>query len=221
MTDVYIDQSIQKIRDLHTDILQMDKSTTTIREYISLQAERLLDAHSFGSTAVIFHLACWCKPLIGKNHEEIMNARLTPELAQQTMAAEYGFPTWNNVESLSETQFDTRFEACVDNMLHGELQLLQSALQSSPQLATQRSQYGHGATLLHYLAANGVESYRQITPMNAADIAQTLIDAGADASAKASIYGNSDVRGLLLSSAHPADAGVVGSVNAILERAMG
>lgn len=220
MTDIYIDESIQKIRDLHTDILQRDKSSTTIREFISLQAERLLDAHSFGSTAVIFHLACWCKPLIGTPREEIMNARLTPELAQQTIAAEYGFATWNEVEKLAKTRFDTHFEACIDNMLNGELSQLQSALKTNPEFATQRSQYGHKATLLHYLSANGVESYRQVTPLNAADMAQTLIDAGADANAKANIYGGSDVRQLLLSSAHPANAGVVQSVDEVLQRAI-
>lgn len=220
MPDIYIDQSIQMIRDLHTDILQMDKSSTTIKEFISLQAERLLDAHGFGSTAVIFHLACWCKPLIGKTHEEIMNARLTAELAQQTMAAEYGFPSWSDVESMAKTRFDTDFEACVDNMLEGELHLLQKALEANPQLATQRSQYGHRATLLHYLSANGVESYRQVTPMNATDIAQTLVDSGADANSQANIYGGSDVRALLLSSAHPSNAGVVQSVDAVLVRAI-
>ena len=220
MTDFYIDESIKKIRDLHTDILQMDKSTTTIREFISLQAERLLDAHSFGSTAVIFHLACWCKPLIGTPREEIMNARLTPELAQQTMAAEYGFATWDEVESLAKTKFDNHFEACVDNMLNGDLKQLQSALKDNPGFATQRSQYGHKATLLHYLSANGVESYRQVTPMNAADIAQTLIDAGSDPQATANIYGGSNVRELLLSSAHPANAGVVQSVDAVLQCAV-
>ncbi len=221
MPDIYIDKSIQMIRDLHTDILQMDKSSTTIKEFISLQAERLLDAHGFGSTAVIFHLACWCKPLIGKPRDEIMKARLTLEMAQQTIAAEYGFPSWNEVESLAKTRFDTVFEECVDNMLDGELHLLQKALETNPQLATQRSQYGHKATLLHYLGANGVESYRQVTPMNAADIAQMLVDAGADANSQANIYGGSDVRALLLSSAHPSNAGVVQSVDAVLVRAIG
>ncbi len=220
MTDIYIDKSIKMIRDLHTDILELKKTSTTIKEFISLQAERLFEAHGFGSTAVIFHLACWCKPLIGKPAEEIMKTPLSLALAQQTIAAEYGFASWKDVENLAKTKFDTDFEDCIDNMLSGKLQLLQNTLTENPHFATQRSQYGHQATLLHYLAANGVESYRQITPMNAADIAQTLIDAGADANAHAQIYGSSDVRGLLLSSAHPANAGVVQSVDAVLKNAI-
>lgn len=221
MTDVYIDESIQKIRDLHADILCLNKADTTIQKFISLQAERILQAHSSGNTAVVFHLACWCKPLIGKPADKVMNTSLTLELVQQAIASEYGFSSWNHLENLAGSEFDTQFEDCVDSMLHGELALLQNKLAENPRLATQTSQYGHKATLLHYLAANGVESYRQITPLNAADIAQTLIDAGADVSAQANMYGGSDVRGLLLSSAHPANAGVVQSVNAVLERATG
>jgi len=37
---------------------------------------------------------------------------------------------------------------------------------------------------LHYLAANGVEIRRQVVPANAADIAATLLAAGAGRSAK-------------------------------------
>jgi len=37
----------------------------------------------------------------------------------------------------------------------------------------------HHATLLHYVGANGIESFRQKTPANAVDIARLLLDAGA------------------------------------------
>ena len=38
----------------------------------------------------------------------------------------------------------------------------------------------HRATLLHYVAANGVEGYRQKTPNNAVEVATMLLKAGAE-----------------------------------------
>jgi len=74
-------------------------------------------------------------------------------------------------------------------------------------------------SLLHYIGANGVESYRQITPMNAAEIVKTLIDAGADVNAPANMYGGSTPLELVLSSAHPHNAGVVDEIAAVLRNA--
>jgi ankyrin repeat protein len=67
----------------------------------------------------------------------------------------------------------------------------------------------HGAMLLHYLAANGVEGYRQRSPKNAADVAGVLIEAGADPDALCSLYGGEcTTLALLVSSSPPAAAGV-------------
>jgi hypothetical protein len=67
----------------------------------------------------------------------------------------------------------------------------------------------HRSTLLHYVAANGVESYRQRTPANAVDVAKTLFGAGAEVDALADLYGGTcTTLSLLVSSCHPAQAGV-------------
>ena len=67
----------------------------------------------------------------------------------------------------------------------------------------------HRATLLHYVAANGVEGYRQRTPGNAVAVARTLLDAGAAPDAVADMYGGScTTMSMLVSSDHPARAGV-------------
>jgi ankyrin repeat protein len=63
--------------------------------------------------------------------------------------------------------------------------------------------------LLHYLAANGVEGYRQRSPKNAAEVATVLLEAGADPDALASLYGGQcTTMALLVSSTPPAKAGV-------------
>ena len=67
----------------------------------------------------------------------------------------------------------------------------------------------HSATLLHYVAANGVEGYRQRTPANAVDVARVLLDAGAEPDSLAQLYGGDcTTMALLVSSSHPARAGV-------------
>ena len=80
-----------------------------------------------------------------------------------------------------------------------------------PDLVKARSRSSHRATLLHYVAANGVENELQKSPKNGAEIARILIEAGAEVDALAETYGggtNQTTLCLLVSSIHPAAAGV-------------
>jgi hypothetical protein len=72
--------------------------------------------------------------------------------------------------------------------------------------------------LLHYVAANGVEDALQLTPPNAVAIAEALLDAGADADVRCRAYGDLDATTLclLVSSCHPAAAGVQGDLVRLL-----
>ena len=105
-------------------------------------------------------------------------------------------------------------------MVTGDLATLGALLEARPDLVRARSAYGHGATLLHYLGANGVETYRQRTPLNAAEVARLLIARGAEVGAAAAMYGGGQTAlDLLVTSAHPAEAGVTDSVAAVLRSA--
>jgi ankyrin repeat protein len=98
----------------------------------------------------------------------------------------------------------------------GDLTMLEAALRRNPTLIRARSTRicnlappVRGATLLHYVAANGVEGYRQKTPPNAVAIARALLTAGADPDAEADLYGGgATTMGLLVSSDPPARAGL-------------
>ena len=75
--------------------------------------------------------------------------------------------------------------------------------------------------MLHYLAANGVEIHRQVVPGNAAAVAELLLAHGAGVDATATAYGGElTTLDLLLSSAHPAHAGVTAELAAVLRSAM-
>jgi hypothetical protein len=109
-----------------------------------------------------------------------------------------------------------RFERAADAVVDGDLATLSALLASHPELATARASHVtdrnppvHRATLLHYLAANGVENVRQRSPHNAVEVARLLLTAGADPNALADMY---DARcttlSMLVSSTPPARAGV-------------
>ena len=101
------------------------------------------------------------------------------------------------------------FEAAADAIVAGDLATLERLMSSDPSLVHERSTREHRATLLHYVAANGVENYRQKTPSNIVEIAAALLSAGAVVDAVADMYGgNSTTLGLAATSIHPLRAGV-------------
>ena len=67
-----------------------------------------------------------------------------------TIAREYGFKDWNDVDSIGDRRSNVRFEKAVNAMLSGNLSLLKGLIEETPNLTSARSQYGHSATLLHY-----------------------------------------------------------------------
>jgi hypothetical protein len=93
-------------------------------------------------------------------------------------------------------------------------------LSRSPDLVHARSTREHHATLLHYVSANGVESYRQKTPANVERVARRLLDDGAEVDAEADVYGGgATTLGLVVTSAHPRRAGVQNALaDLLLER---
>ena len=102
-----------------------------------------------------------------------------------------------------------RFEAAVEAVIAGDLATLQALLGEDAALVRARSARAHRATLLHYIAANGVEEERQKTPANAVEVAKLLLQAGAEADALADMYGGTcTTMSMLVSSAHPAQAGL-------------
>jgi len=108
------------------------------------------------------------------------------------------------------------FASGVHSVITGDVDALQSLLRSKPDLVRARSARRtcqdpvvHGATLLHYLGANGVEGHNQRSPSNAVDVAKTLLGAGAEADALAGMYGGQYATlSMLVSSTPPAKAGV-------------
>ena len=121
----------------------------------------------------------------GKPVTDVDVATLDVADARTVVARQYAFESWTDLVEFTEmiTRDDAiaRFEAAVEAVISGNVAMLQSMWRDDPDLIRARSKRRHHATLLHYIAANGVEGGRQKTPENAVAVAKTLLDAGAEA----------------------------------------
>ncbi len=137
--------------------------------------------------------------------------------AQHLIAEAHGYESWGAFalhveEAEGKRKPHDDFELAADAVVNGDLATLESLVRKNPELIRARSRRVHRATLLHYVAANGVEDFRQKTPKNAVAIARFLLEAGSDVDASAETYGGGHwqtTMNLLVSSAHPAGAGLM------------
>lgn len=192
-------------------------TTATIRLYES-QAAALLEAWQAGDANALSYF--------GEHLPRIQKRSLADEVfdivdARAAIAHGYDFADWESLSAFAGAMARQEaavypFELAVDAVVSGDLAGLRSFIQRYPQLTTARSSRvthfdppQHRATLLHYVAANGTEGYRQRCPPNAVAIVELLLDAGAEVDALASLYGGEcTTLSLLVSSTHPAQAGL-------------
>ncbi|HTE46734.1 MAG TPA: ankyrin repeat domain-containing protein [Gemmatimonadaceae bacterium] len=140
--------------------------------------------------------------------------------AQFVIAEAHSFENWaafaRHVGGDSQLDpHDVDFERAADAVVNGHLETLAALVIANPRLIRERSSRVHHVTLLHYVAANGVEDFRQKTPTNAVEITRYLLGAGAEPDASADTYGTDTLQttmNLLVSSAHPAKAGLQSAI---------
>jgi hypothetical protein len=153
---------------------------------------------------------------------DIQKNVMTDEDARLVVARWYDFRDWAALRDWVEAvTLDgspvSLFETAVEAVINGDAMGLERLLRDHPDLVTARSSrvtwwqppQMHRGTLLHYIAANGVEGFRQMTPKNAVEIATMLLRAGAEVDALADMYeGKHTTMSMLVSSGHPVKAGL-------------
>ena len=152
--------------------------------------------------------------------DDVKASPLTIADARLAVARWYDYQDWSRLgEHVSAIEAGgpiARFEGAVEALIDGDAASLSHLLAGDPGLVRARSTRvnyfdppQHRATVLHYIAANGVEGYRQRSPKNAVEVARVLLDAGADPNALASMYGSEcTTMSMLVSSTPPDEAGV-------------
>jgi hypothetical protein len=184
----------------------------TLEEY-QQQADALLEALKSGDEGAQWRVK-WEHPRFrGKSIGDVKDATLDLSDARAVVAREYGFENWSQLAAFADiVQHDgavARFETTVDAVVSGDVATLRSLLREYPELIHARSARRHHATLLHYVGANGVEGERQKTPKNGLEIAQLLLEAGAEVDALADMYDEKcTTMSMLVSSSHPHEAGL-------------
>ena len=133
--------------------------------------------------------------------------------AQFLIARAHGFANWaafaRHMERLSVGRDD--FEDAADAVVDGDLAALDSLLRANPGLVHARSARVHRVTLLHYVAANGVRTSGRRRPRTRSRSRACCSKPGAVVDAPAETYGggtSQTTMNLLVSSTHPADAGL-------------
>ena len=145
---------------------------------------------------------------------------LTLETARLAIARDHSYTDWAAAREQAGIMVDTRFEAAADAIQWGELAVLHDLLGAHPSLVRMRSPFPHHSTLLHHVAANGIEVERQLeSPPNAPAIMLLLLERGAEPDALCDTYGGGRAQTtlvLLVSSCVPAAAGVQSALVEVL-----
>jgi hypothetical protein len=187
--------------------------TNTLGAVLGRRAALVWQAHRDGDPAAAELLRV---ALGARGYDEAVSRGLTLDDVRNAIAWEHGFADWPAVIARHDRAVDVHFEAAIDAMVAGDLLTLRTLLDDHPALVHARSPFGHHATLIHYIAANGVESSRQWqSPRNAAGVLRTLLKHGADPNAVCDTYDGGSAQTplcLLVSSVHPAQAGVQASL---------
>jgi len=166
---------------------------------------RLLEAHG--------------KTLRKERPQSSWSGGLTPDYkrgdAREIIAREQCFENWDRfaafaAEMKRSDSAVARFEHAADAIAFGDAAELGQLLGKNPDLIRARSTRTHHSMLLHYVGANGIESWRQRPSQNAVRVAEILLDAGAEIDAVADMYkGGCTTLGLIATSIHPKTAGVL------------
>jgi len=151
--EVYVSPEVAGVEALHPYLKDEAFRALPVREQLEQQAKTVRTAHELGDRRVLMHLRSWWPAAQGKSADDVMLFPVSRDDARLAMAREHGFKNWSSVNEVGDSTADPEFECSLDDLLSGDIDGLLHRLDNRPDLTTQRSHFGHQATLLHYLGA--------------------------------------------------------------------
>ena len=206
---VYAASVVRELADFYGGLITAWEQFSSVKDHLSEILDRNWEGIRQQDHRVWVVFNNWHPNFIGQSHKQADWTSIRFEDCKVATAKHYGFDSWTEVEKL-ESVYSPDFEEAVENLIHGNIQVLTEQIDRTPDLLQYRSPHGYAATLLHYTGNNGVEIYRQKVPANLPEIVRLLIDKGADVHAEMKIYnGHFTTKELAATSAHPNDAGIM------------
>jgi len=206
VTEVYIPDIVRQVRAWLSEVLPIVKDTS-LRSYLSKIGEVIHQAVTHDDQRIRPVINNYHPQFLGASWSEILAKSLTLDEALDASAYYFGFAGYEEVPDLI---IDRGFEEAIDLMLTGDMPSFIEVIENDKSLLNKRSQFGHQATLWHYLGSNGVEIHRQVVPINIVEIIQLFLDWDIDPSVTMEVYGGQHtMKQLLVTSAHPREAGVL------------
>ncbi len=206
---IHTPKVVQELEEFYGPLLTDIESFHSIKEHLSGLAARMWEGVQIKNPTILSEISNYHWSHLGKSTAILASVVLTEHDCKQTIANQYGFRRWTEVMHM-DNAYNLEFEYTINDMLAGNLEMVKNRISKNKGLVNKKSYYGHRATLLHYAASNGVELWRQKVPLNLPEIVGYLIEQGINKKAKMKVYGGEYTAGeLLLSSAHPRDAGLI------------
>ncbi|WP_159092068.1 hypothetical protein [Aquimarina sp. Aq107] len=207
---------MMEITNFYGNLLYQTDSYPLVRDHLDKIANRMLEGMLENRDVVFREINNYHPDYLGQSIKKLKKLNLTINDCRTTIANEYGFKNWSEVEKLKDS-YDQNFEKAINLLVNGDFKELKKLITSYPDLVTRTSKYGHKATLLIYTASNGVEMWRQKVPKNLPEITRFLIDQGADINATIYTYGGYfKTADLLATSTHPFETGIGAEMMKIL-----
>ncbi len=215
---IYKPNIVQDLESFYGSLLYSYDQYPQVKNHLNQLAIRMWEGVQIGYPAIFSEINNYNKNYLGIPISQLMNEAIRMEDCYETVAHQYGFDNWEQLETQQQLEYDITFEQAINYLLSGQIVKLEEQLNKFPYLISATSKYGHQATLLHYTASNGVEFWRQKVPYNLVELTKLLLEKGADKNALLNVYGGDcSLISLLETSAHPYQVGITQELKQLLE----
>ena len=205
MAKVYITGSVKNVRALYSNHLKLVNEKAKIRKWLEETVQILWTGYQIANPGVVVELTNFHPNLIGASSEAVFATTVSYKEIEEVILEEYGFFSWDDVQEAGS--FNPLFEQAVNVALQGDIATMQTLLDKDPTIISETSSFGHKASIIQYLAANGVEMWRQYVSQNVIEMLELLIEFGANPNTENNIFGGSTLRTLIETSEHSFKSG--------------